>query len=472
VDCDTAVANTPFGPIRGVPGSAGLVFRGIRYATAERFEAPIAVTGWEGELDASADGPQCPQLFGMLERALGGSAATSSEDCLSLNVYTPACDDRRRPVMVWIHGGGFTTGSGSMPWYHGGALASRGDVVVVAINYRLGVFGFSGRTNCGLRDQIAALEWVHACIGAFGGDAASVTIVGESAGGASVVALMATPAANGLFHRAVAMSPSLGQLRSGERADDALAQFVAAAGVEHLDDLRLVPVDALLDVQREILKPTSAGFTGFSPCTDGDLVPRPIIESAGANPVPLMIGTTRDEMRLFHAFDPAVNALDDAAVAVQAERRFPGRGDEVVRRYQAARSHTAPSLTYSAIITDELFRMPMLALADARSEAGLPTWVYWFTWASPAFNGILGSCHAVDIPFLFDNLHHPGVEQFLGADPNRSRVALAYGDAVIAHATHAQPGWPAHHPTSRATMVFDVHSRVELDPDFQIRSMW
>ena len=215
------VVDTPYGSLRGLPDDSGkgVEFRGVRFATAERFKPPVPVTSWFGVYDATSYGAQCPQSSSMLERALGGGSLAASEDCLSLNVFTPACDDRARPVVVWIHGGAFTTGTGSTPWYHGGALATRGDVVVVTINYRLGVFGFSGRTNCGLRDQVVALQWVQACIASFGGDPAAVTIMGESAGGASVVALMATPGAAGLFHHAVAMSPSLKQLRSGERAE-------------------------------------------------------------------------------------------------------------------------------------------------------------------------------------------------------------------------------------------------------------
>lgn len=470
------VADTPYGHVRGAPFSVadrtGAVFKGIRFATSDRFEAPVAVTGWEGELDATSYGAQCPQLSSMLERALGGSSTDADEDCLFLNVFTPACDDRGRPVVVWIHGGAFTTGSGSTPWYHGGELAMRGDVVVVTINYRLGVFGFSGRANCGLRDQVVALEWVHRCISAFGGDPGSVTIMGESAGGASVIALMATPSASGLFHRAIAMSPSLGQLRSGERADEALGEFLMATEAGSLAELRTAPVDSLLAVQGEILRPTSAGFTGFSPCSDGALVPEAILDAAAASPVPLLIGTTRDEMRLFHAFDPIVNALDDDALHDHAELRFPGRSKHAVAAYRAARPHTDAPRTYSAMLTDEVFRRPMLVFAEARAAAGSPTWTYWFTWASPAFDGAIGACHAVDIPFAFHNLDRAGVEQFIGSGADRTAVADAYSGAMIALATHGDPGWPTHDSATHPTMIFDVHSRVEDDPDADVRQLW
>ncbi|MEY4229656.1 MAG: hypothetical protein RLZZ362_505, partial [Actinomycetota bacterium] len=220
MESPTIILTTPFGAVRGLRRDDVCVFKGIRYATAERFRPPQPVTSWDGELDATAYGPQAPQLVGMMERALGGSSLPSSEDCLSLSVFTPGdattSPGTARPVLVWIHGGAFTTGTGSMPWYDGSELVRRGDVVVVTINYRLGALGFSGRTNCGLADQVCALEWVQRMIASFGGDPGNVTIFGESAGGSSVVALMAVPSAAPLFHQAFAMSPSIGQLRSGE----------------------------------------------------------------------------------------------------------------------------------------------------------------------------------------------------------------------------------------------------------------
>src|SRR5688500_5746952 len=265
----TCVTDTPNGRVRGLQRDDIAVVKGIRYATAERCQPPAVLMEWDGALDAARYTAQAPQLFGLLEKVLGASSIPAAEDCLSLNVFTPGCDDRRRPVMVWIHGGAFTTGGGAMPWYDGSQLGRLGDIVVVTINYRLGVLGFSGRTNAGLRDQVAALEWVHRGIESFGGDPGNVTIVGESAGGSSVVALMAVPSASGLFGKAFAMSPSISQLRSGERADEALAEYLGHVGVQTIDDLRDLPIDPLLAAQALILRDVSAGFTGFSPCSDG-----------------------------------------------------------------------------------------------------------------------------------------------------------------------------------------------------------
>ena len=210
------VATTPFGRVHGLSYTVSshgptpvdvAVFKGIPYATASRFETPSAVTSLgpaenDAGFDASTYRARCPQLLGGIEQLLGGSALPASEECHHLNVFTPGCDGARRPVLVWMHGGAFVTGNGATPWYHGASLAALGDAVVVTINYRLGVFGFTGRSNLGIADQVAALAWVAEAIGSFGGDPDNVTVFGESAGGASVVALLAAPSARDLFHRA------------------------------------------------------------------------------------------------------------------------------------------------------------------------------------------------------------------------------------------------------------------------------
>lgn len=464
---------SPFGALRGLERDGVMAFSGVRYARAERFRPPVPVTDWDGELDATAVGPQCPQLFGMLEQALGGTSLPADEDCLNLNVYTPGCDDRARPVIVWIHGGAFTTGTGAMPWYDGSRLAILGDVVVVTINYRLGAFGFSGRTNAGLRDQVCALQWVRQQIAAFGGDPGNVTIVGESAGGASVVALMAVPSADGLFHRAFAMSPSLGQLRSGERADEALATFLAETGATDLADLADTPVQRLLDAQGEIIRRhAGAGLTDFSPCHDGSFVPEPILDAAARHPAPLVVGTTRDEMLLFTTFNPAMATLDDDGLLALAVERLGERAVEAIDRYGRHRRGAAALAIASAIQTDDVFRVPARRLVEARVASGVASWMYWFTWASPAFHGRLGSCHAMDIPFVFNNLHRRGVAQFTGEGTDRQAVADAYSASLLALATTGEPGWDRYDLDRRTTMVFDVDGVPVHDPEPELRELW
>jgi para-nitrobenzyl esterase len=469
----TVAVVTPYGPIRGLQRDDISVFKSIRYATAARFEPPAPITGWDGELDATMYGPQCPQLFGLIEQALGGSSLPADEDCLSLTVFTPGCDDRARPVVVWIHGGAFTTGTGATPWYDGSELARRGNVVVVTINYRLGAFGFSGRTNCGVLDQITALEWVHHQIAAFGGDPNNVTISGESAGGSSLIALMAAPRAHDLFHRVFAMSPSIGQLRSGDRADEALAEYLDVAGVASLDDLRAAPVQTLLDAQGEILRRNpGAGMSSFSPCTDGVVIERAILDAAADHPAPLVIGTTRDEMLLFTSFNPALADLDETRLISMMQQRFGDRTDDALERYRKLRPDADEHQLLSAVQTDEVFRVPARRLAEARLAAGNPSHMYWFTWASPAFHGRLGSCHAMDIPFAFHNLHRKGVEQFTGDGENRVGVADAYSGALLALAHRSEPGWPPYDLARRPTQVFDVVSELVDDPEPELRELW
>ena len=448
------------------------MFRGIPYAHADRFERPTRITEWTDELDATAYGAQCPQLIGMVERALGASSVPMDEHCLHLNVFTPGCDDRLRPVLVWLHGGAFTTGSGSMPWYDGSSLCRRGDVVVVTLNYRLGALGFAGTDNLGTRDQVAALEWVRDQIGSFGGDPDNVTIFGESAGGAAVITLFAVASATGLFARGMAMSPSVKQLRSRERAVEALEELCRAAGVGSLEDLRTASLDQLLEAQAVLLRDVGAGFTGFSPCADGELIEESIADAVAGNPLPLLIGTTRDEMSLFTAFNPALAELDDNAMQAMFVRRFGEGAAAAIAAYRTARPGGTPKQLVAAMQTDEIFRTPAREVAERRIAGGQPTWMYWFTWPTPAFGGVLGSCHAVDIPFAFDNLDRKGVAEFTGTDPTRQSVADTFSNAIIAFARDAEPGWAAYDTAQRATLQIDVESAVLEDPEAELRRIW
>ena len=475
------VATSPFGRVRGTAQTVRdhgptpveiAIFKGIPYASAARFGLPVAVTSLGDDFDATTYRALCPQLLGGMERLLGGSRLPASEACHHLNVFTPACDDALRPVLVWMHGGAFVTGSGATPWYHGASLAALGDVVVVTINYRLGAFGFTGRANHGIADQVAALTWVRDAIDSFGGDPDNVTIFGESAGGASVVALLAAPSARDLFHRAVALSPSLTQVRSSARADAATAELLVAAGTDSIDHLRNSSTDDLLAAQAAVLADTRGAMTAFAPTSHGDLLPGDVLEDAGGDPRPLVIGTTRDEMHLFNALDPANVALDESGMAAAFERRFPGRADAAVADYRVARPDHTPGQLVSALQTDETFRVPARRLAEARVRNGNPTWMYWFTWPTPAFGGILGVCHAVDVPFVFHNLARPGVQAFTGDGEDRTRVADELAGAVLRFASDDKPGWDEYDLGDRTTRRFDAVSETLLDPEPSLRELW
>ncbi len=469
---DTTPVHTPFGMVRGLDRGATRVFKGIRYATSTRFEQPNIVTSWDGEYDATSYRAQCFQTPGVMERTFGGSSIEMSEDCLFLNIFTPACDDVRRPVLVWIHGGAFVNGSGATPWYDGSALADRADVVVVTINYRLGAFGYLGSLNLGTHDQVTALRWVQETISSFGGDPDNVTIFGESAGGSAVVSLLAVPSAAGLFHQAWAMSPSIAQLRNAERGLETQAQFLQAAGVSSLAEAAALTPEAVLAAQDELLKDVGAGFSGFSPTSGTELIPTSIRSASASNPTPLVLGTTRDEMQLFSTFNPANANLDDAGLADLFEQRFGARTTEAIDQYRLHRPGVTNGLVASAMQTDATFRVPAWRLAEARHATGAPTWMYWFTWASTAFGGALGSCHALDIPFAFHNLHRKGVSTFTGDSEDRVGIADAFSDAVTSFARAGAASWAAYELSDRATLRIDVTTAVVDDPERGLRELW
>lgn len=477
------VAVTPLGRLHGVLGADGVErYLGVPYASVPaRFEPARPVGPWTDVRDASAYGPAAPQVPTMLEKLLSGDELPLDEaGCLTLNVWTPAADGGGRPVLVWIHGGAFATGTGRSRWYDGAALARRGDVVVVTINYRLGVLGFThgltpGSGNLGLLDQIEALRWVQANIAALGGDPGNVTVFGESAGGCSVVALLAADAAAGLFQRAVAQSPSLTQIRSVERAAEGLAELCGAAGTDDAG-LRSMDVTALVDAQNRLFTDNHRGITASSPTADGVVLPATLAAvqaAAAAHAVPLLLGTTRDEMALFTAFDTTHAAMDEAMLDAIARRTFGEAGAGAVEAYRTERPGAGPSQLATAIATDHTFRIPAVRLAEARAAAGTPTWLYRFTWPSPAFGGVLGACHGIEIPFVFHNLHQPGVELFLGTGAERAAIADATADAWLSFARSGRAAWPAYEPAGeRAVLRIDTDLHVESDPEGGTRRVW
>ena len=462
------------GDLRGVLRNDIAVFKGITYAEAERFaHSGLSDQRWSGVRDADTYGPQALQVPGTMELLLGESSQPTAEDCLTLNVFAPTTPGPH-PVLVWIHGGAFTNGAGSVPWYDGTNIASLGDLVVVTINYRLGAFGFLGHSNVGLGDQLNALRWVRNEIAAFGGDPSQVTIMGESAGGCSVIALMATPGGRDLFHRAIALSPSLPQIRAADRSDETVAETLRAAGVDDVDALRALPGDALLAAQAAMLGGTSDALTAFSPTAGGDLLPSDVHAAAALDPRPLMIGTTRDEMHLFCAFDPAITGMDDDAV----QRRFAHLFDDTAHVLDVYRSHRDDHNSgqlFSAIRTDAVFRRPAHRLADARWAHGHQSFMHWFTFPTPVFGGVLGSCHALDIPFALANLDRTGVELFTGTDERRAGLAATFAGAVSAFARKGDPGW-ATWDDRRVTQVLNLDSQCGVDiiedPEPSIRELW
>jgi para-nitrobenzyl esterase len=467
----------PAGDLTGLDRGATLVFKGIRFARAERFADPVDVTslhsgGTSRPYDATSFRAQAPQVSGVLEAMLGGSRLPTGEDCLNLNVFTPACDDGRRPVLFWVHGGAYTSGGGAMPWYDGSRLAIRGDVVVVTINYRLGALGFLGDRNSGMLDQVSALRWVARNISAFGGDPANVTVFGESAGGSAVIALSALTGSEGLFRRTLAMSPSILQYRNSAEGERNERGYLDAVGVDSVAGLAGLPLEALSEAQAEVLAIPSWRAQHFSPTESTSSIPGCIVDVSAVDPRPMLIGTTRDEANLFNAFDPRRKRWDDADVERHFRKVFDDRAPAAIELYRDARPDADANALVGAMETDFMFRVPSCRLAERRAAAGSATWMYLFDQVTPQFGGVLGSCHALDIPFAFDNLHRPGVESFTGSDPGRQDVADLFAGALLAYARSDRPGWAPYDTESRCTQRIGPEPTVVSDPAPDLRELW
>lgn len=444
--------------------------RGIRYATAERFSAPNLLPYAPGD-ELGVSGSLCPQVPGMMEQMLGQDISQMNEDCLFLDVFAPSeAASSGRPVLVWIHGGAYVNGSGSVQWYDGTRLASRG-TVVVTINYRLGAFGFLGEGNWGTLDQICALQWVQKNIASFGGDPSNVTIFGESAGGSAVVSLLSAPSARGLFHKAWAMSPSIRQLRSLDSAKKWENAFLQAAEVGTREDARRLTMEEMLAAQAKVLAMPNDAYDMFTPAGGGAGLPDDILGAAAANPVPFCVGTNRDENLLFLAFDPThANATTEQWEAALA-RQFGEKAPAMKRAYEAARPGATPLQLIAAASTDHAFRRPAQQLCEERHANGTPSWMYWFTWASPAFGGILGSAHALDIPFAFDNLHAPGTEMLLGDVAALQPLADRFANEITTFAAAGSPTWSSFDTATRATLRLDLTVEQLHDPEPELRAL-
>jgi len=501
-----ATARARSGDVEGVEEQGIQIFRGIPFARPPvgtlRFAAPEREQPWRGTRRCHEFGSSAPQSPMALPLP-GMDVGPMDEDCLYLNVYTPAADDGRRPVMVWIHGGGFVIGSGSQPIYDGVPLAQRGDVVVVTVNYRLGPLGFlylkdlcpdlTGAVgNVGIRDQIAALAWVRESIAAFGGDPDNVTVFGESAGGMSVGTLLGAPAARGLFRRAIPQSGAAHNVHTRESATEVARHFLEGLGVAPVDaasKLREIPADKLLDTQQQtILKlGTRVGLLPFQPLVDGDSLPEPPLEavrSGRAAGVDLLIGTTRDEWKLFGFLDRGLATLDESGLV---KRLAPQVGGEqaaarMLDAYRSARSGSAasPKELFFAIETDRVFRVPAIRLAEAQQRRHDAVYMYLFTWESPMMGGALGSCHAIELPFVFGKLGAEGSELFTGGGPEAERLCQQTMDAWLAFARSGDPGhaglpggrWPAYEPERRATLRLGRETLCDDAPADAERAAW
>ncbi len=448
-------------------------FLGIPFATAQRLDNPVDISSWDENYEATAYGPICPQTPGMLEMALNMDASQMNEECLNLNVFTPRTptDGMSLPVLVWIHGGAYTNGAGSVGWYHGASLASQ-ETIVVTINYRLGALGFLGDGNYGILDMLSALRWVQRNISAFGGNEKNVTIFGESAGGSAVISLLASPEIDGLAHKAWAMSPSIGQLRDTSRALELQRQFVELAGLTTLGDVNALSVDDILATQQKQLASQTKEFDFFSPTAGGPSLSNDILGTAACSPIPLVVGTNRDENKLWSAFDQSLADADMSRWAEFTNKTFGHRAEEAREAYQALRPGDLAKDLMSAVSTDTGFRQPAQRLCEGRVANHSPTWMYWFTWPSPAFGGAVGCCHALDIPFAFDNLYAQGVSMLTGDGIERVAIADRFASEIVTFATHGHPSWSQFNTDDRPTLVINADTQLTHDPESEIRVLY
>ena len=503
-----AIATTKQGRVEGEEVGGLAIFRGVPYAAppvgARRWLAPQPPEPWSGVRAAKAFGNAAPQNSMVLDTLPAFVIREpQSEDCLYLNIWTPRVDGARRPVLVWIHGGAFTIGSGAQTLYDGAPLAKRGDVVVVTINYRLGALGFlrlheltGGRIpstgNEGILDQVAALAWVRENIAAFGGDPENVTIFGESAGGMSVGTLLGLPKARGLFQKAIPQSGASSTANTRERAVKIAERFAAKLGVgRDADGLRaastaqvLLAQAALAPVPGTVADP-EVGAMPMQPVVDGEVQPRLALESlarGSASGVPVLVGSTLEEWKLFMPADPSNYALTDESVLARCERRMGPSARSLVDAYRKARSErgepvTGPEL-WSAIETDRIFRMPGLRLAETQAAHDRRVYSYLFTWRSPMMGGLVGACHALELGFMFGSYSHPEMATFSGSGPSADALSERMMDAWLAFARSGDPStrssgpWAPYTGADRATAIFGERCEIARAPYDEERRAW
>ncbi|MCP4036306.1 MAG: carboxylesterase family protein [bacterium] len=500
------IVTTRSGRISGETRSGLHVFRGIPYAQAPRdslrWQAPQPVEPWSGirnTQDWAASAPQSPAVMMLVRRLIGVALREQSQDCLHLNVWAPKARKGRRPVLVWIHGGAFIMGSGSTNMYDGASLAREGDVVVVTLNYRLGALGFlslrdvfpeQASSNLGLRDQIAALEWVRDNVEAFGGDPENVTIFGESAGGMSVSTLLGTPAARGLFHRAIAQSGAAHNVSSRQQASHVAECFLDELGSRSFGALEKASVSELIDAQQRTAARMglATGTLPWQPSVDDDLIPEQPLASVAAGrgaQVPLMIGTNVDEWRLFMLGDAPGRRLDDQALRRRLVRVLPKEDESAVERtiqaYQGAtagRGHETPTDVWVAFQSDRIFHYPAHSLARAHSLHVPDTYTYLFDWSPPLVGNAIGACHGIEIPFVFGSYSKPVLRPLIGFGRDGRRLSNRMMSAWIRFARKGDPNhsglpvWPTYDPETRSTLTLGRKPRVLHNPFAAALELW
>jgi para-nitrobenzyl esterase len=495
-DASAPVVETAAGKIRGTMEDKVWAFRGVPYgastAGSGRFMPPEKPQPWTGVKDTVELGHRSPQAASGLipEVAAVDADEPSGEDCLMLNVWTPgASPGHKRPVMVWLHGGGFTSGSGGFKIYDGVNLAGKHDVVVVTVNHRLNAFGYlyladlggakyANSANVGMLDIVAALQWVRDNISNFGGDPANVTIFGQSGGGAKVSTLLAMPSAKGLFHRAVIESGASLRGIPRDAANKSTAAFLAKVGLKpnQIDELQRLPVDRMIKVL-EGGGPAGAPGLRFGAVVDGKTLPAnpfdPTAPEISAG-VPLLIGSTQTEVTFFpgQQLDP----IDPAALRARVKQTFrtgDAEADKIIAVYKSVNPDIS-NIDVALESASDSFAWTN-ALTAAERKAALqkgPAYMYYFKWRSPVRDGKLKAMHCMEIPFVFDN--PDAGKPMTGSGEDRYALAAKISAAWVAFARTGNPSqkglaWPAYNTTNRATMILDDKCEVVDDPRKEVR---
>jgi para-nitrobenzyl esterase len=495
---DSTIVQTRNGKVEGIIENRLFVFKGVPFAApplgALRWAPPQPHANWEGVRPAKEFGKTSLQTPMQGTPPPGfGEPEEMDEDCLFLNIWTPGLDRKKRPVMVWIHGGAFVIGSGSQSSYRSGRISKNGDVVTVSINYRLGLLGFlnlEGATegkipssgNEALLDQICALQWVKDNIEAFGGDPDNVTAFGESAGSMSIGCLLAMPAAQGLFHKAIMESGTGSMARPIGPSMAVAREFLKLAGWDgsNVEHLRTMPAEQLLKIQTELTLKSPGGLTPVTPVIDGKILPVPLeaIKAGAAPGVKTLTGTNLDEYRLFDMMAPNQGEMTDEILAKRLEGLVaPQSVAKLITTYRSALSRRMAQVKaadiMSAINTDMMFRMPSIRFLEARCQNKQEAYSYLFTWQSPAMSGAFGACHALEIGFVFGDPE----SDFCGSGPDVDKLTWEVQEAWTTFARIGNPttsslgSWPQY-CEKRQTMILGKISHVEETPYDEERAIW
>ena len=487
------IATCRQGSIQGYFTGRCLLFAGLPYAQPPvgqlRFQPPQPPLAWQGIRDATQFGPMQPQRPSRFRRFHGANPESQSEDSLTLNIWTPDIRPANRPVIVYIHGGAWISGSGAMPLYHGASFASDHGVVAVTLNYRLAELGnlylghldpdFAASGNHALLDQVAALEWIRDNIAAFGGDPGNVTVFGESAGAHYVLALMTSPRSQSLFHRAISHSAaSLAPLRTIAEATQTSERFFAEAGITSINELRAMSTEQLLTARHATMQAIPSRRTIWGALVDGEIVPEQPVQAASGGrlaAVPLLIGDCGEDFRPFVSVIPRDKHPQNRGQLEQHLTNLGVDGVTTAALYQDYLQTTDVTELYIAAMTD-FYRQTSICLAEKHSH-WRPTYFFRFDWQSPVQDGAMGAGHTVVQPFAFNNLWTPSTPFLLGNHPPiwlAETMNAAWSNFASSGEPSGEqlPPWPSYTADQRAVMVFADPLEMQIDPDIDRRLLW